>query len=274
MVTTFFVIIHFSGCSQDVEIITPAKPRILLHHSRIGKAPIIYNGRINYLANCQSYRDTNGVVTHTTYYQGDGIFYDNPLTRSWEVGTLIWGSITVQPDSTFNKVKYRLPFSKDNAEPAHPLQFGTYTNFTITGGSGYAKSKLSLYLPEEIYLVPDSDTCSCTPILKVSELPKRIYWNQDINNVNSVEIIIEYNGFRSNNKNPSFSPASFFNTPFRVPDIGQLDLKANMFNGIPIGAIITVHLSRINETNITDANGKVIVLTAISETSQDYVYEE
>jgi hypothetical protein len=42
---------------------------------------------------------------------------------------------------------------------------------------------------------------------------------------------------------------------------------------MPLGSIITVHLGRANQEDIIDANGKVVVVTAIAETKVDYNYE-
>ncbi len=231
------------------------------------------DGSIQYNAACQSWKDTSGTLHQTAYYLGDATFYDNPLTRGLNVGNVSWGSISLPPDSTkLGRWTYYFERSQAN-DPVNAGQFGSNVIFEVGGGSGYAPSSLTMYVPEEIYMVPEPWSAS-TPIIRSTSLPKTIYWNQDINNQEDVVIMVEYNGLRSNLKNPTYPLASFFNDPVYVTDNGQHDITASMLVGIPYGAIITIHVGRANQEQVTDANGKVIVVSAMTYTSQDYVYEQ
>lgn len=231
-----------------------------------------YDGYISYVAQCESWRDSSNAVKHRVYYFGDADFYDNPVTRSFNVGSISWGGISVLADSTkYGRCTYF--FNQANSvDSVNNNQFGGNTTFAISGGSGFASLNKTLYVPEEIYIVPENYNCA-SPVIKNSLLPKVIQWNSDPNNSNGVEVMIEYNGFRSNLKNPAFSNASFFTDPVNVTDNGSCSITSSMLSGIPYGAIVTIHIGRAAEVSVTDANGKVVVISAMTYTSQDYVYE-
>lgn len=231
-----------------------------------------YDGYISYIAQCESWRDSSNAIKHRVYYFGDANFYDNPVTRSFNVGNINWGGISISADSIkYGRCTYF--FSQANAvDSINNNQFGGTTTFSIAGGSGFAALQTTAYVPEEIYLVPENNSTS-TPVIKNSSLPKTIQWNADSNNQNGVKVMVEYNGFRSNIKNPSFSNASFFNDPVNFPDNGSCSITSGMMRGIPYGAIVTIHIGRANEVSLTDANGKVVVISTMTYTSQDYVYE-
>lgn len=274
-ILALYVVILFSSCQKELESFSEnkngAKPFTASGLFGFGNTPC--DGSIQYTAACNSWKDTSGTLHQTAYYLGDATFYDNPLTQGLNVGNVSWGSITLPPDS-IKLGRWTYEFNKSQVnDTVNAGQFGSNVIFEVGGGSGYAPSNLTMYVPEEIYLTPEPWSFS-TPIIRSTNLPKTIYWNQDVNNQEDVVIMVEYNGFRSNLNNPTYPIASFFNDPVYVTDNGQHDITASMLASIHYGAIITIHVGRANQEEITDANGKVIVVSAMTYTSQDYVYEQ
>lgn len=280
IIITAIVLFFFlnSACkkeSQSQELVKkqPTKERNSngLYSTMFGLGTSVCDGSIDYIATSESHTDTSGNAQYSSYYDGVGIFYDNPSTGGVNVGSVSWGSIVLPPDSTrygrwayeFNTIQY--------TSLVNQTQFGSKTTFNITGGSGYSASSVNMYVPEEIYLVPEKCMCSSPPLEK-GKLPKTIFWNQDPNNLEGVVIMIEYNGFRSNLKNSSFSSESFFEDPISAPDNGKFDITSSMLVNIPLGSIVTIHIGRANQDEIVDGNGKVIAVSAIAHTQQDYNY--
>jgi hypothetical protein len=264
------------SCKKDTQALPQnknvTKKETSSMYSALFGGSLFYDGLIQYRADCESRRDTAGNIHQSVYYLGTGNFYDNLVTQGLNVGNVSWGGIILTPDSA----RYgRWTYQFDNSHYSNPInntQFGSNTDFSIAGGSAYANSIISMYVPDEIYLDPEPWSCS-SPVIYNSKLPKTIYWNSDPNNQTGVVIVIEYNGFRSNLKNATYSDASFFNPPIYVPDNGHFDINSSVLVNMPLGSIITVHLGRANQEDIIDANGKVVVVTAIAETKVDYNYE-
>lgn len=272
---TFFIALTLGACKKDNQIETQPKPNQekkgdSFFSSMFGAT--VCDGNMQYIASCHSWMDTAGNVGQSVYYNGKGVFYNNPVTRRVNVGNVSWGSLILPPDSSLGRLRYE--FNNTHfTNPINQTQFGSMLNFDVAGGSGYAGCTINMYVPEEIYLVPEQCSCS-SPVIYSNRLPKTIFWNQDVNNPNDVVVMIEYNGFRSNLKTPSFSNASFFTPAVNTPDNGQFNLTPNMFIGMPFGSIITVHVGRANQEDVTDANGKVVAVTAYTYTSQDYIYAQ
>lgn len=266
------VSIVFSSCKKETIDGNGNKPRRNEFSTWLSKSATQYDGYILYTAKCESWTDTNNTVHKSVNYYGTANFYDYPLTQGLNVGNVNIGSIVLPPDSIrYGRMTYAYTIANVN-DIANTTQFGNNTSFQVAGGSGYANTSVNMYVPKEIYLVPEG--CNCvTPIIKQSALPKSIFWNDDVNNQDGVVMRVEYNGFRSNLKDSALSGTSFFNNSIRVSDAGSANITAAMLAGIPSGAIITIHVGRASEKSITDANGKVVVVSAMAYTSQDYIYQ-
>ncbi len=267
------LVVILQSCKKDPSIESNSKTNKRSPIGLFNTGPSVYDGYVIYTAQCESWRDTSNAIHHRVYYQGNANFYDNPISQGLNVGNVSWGSIVLQPDSV-RYGRWTYAFTHANSiDSTNTSQFGGTTSFAVAGGSGFSNTNISMYVPEEIYLIPENYNCA-TSVIKSSLLPKQIFWNKDANNQEGVEVMIEYNGFRSNLKNSSFSSASFFNDPVNVPDNGMCSITSTMLTGIPFGSIITIHVGRSTEKTVTDASGKVVVVTGMAYTSQDYVYEQ
>ncbi|MBP9187216.1 MAG: hypothetical protein KBE91_11100 [Bacteroidia bacterium] len=266
------VSIVFSSCKKETIDGNGNKPRRNEFSTWLSKSATQYDGYILYTAKCESWTDTNNTVHKSVNYYGTANFYDYPLTQGLNVGNVNIGSIVLPADSIrYGRMTYAYTIANVN-DSANTTQFGNNTSFQVAGGSGYANINVNMYLPKLIYLVPEANNFA-TPVILKSFLPKSIFWYNDGRNQEGVVMMVEYNGFRSNFKDPALSGTSFFNNPVRVNDTGSSDITEAMLVGIPSGAIITLHVGRASEKIVTDANGKVVVVSAMAYTSQDYIYQ-
>lgn len=230
-----------------------------------------FDGKIQYKAfGMLEYAPGGSTVYQFCDYDCQSQFFkDATITTLENVGTLNIGSVSVVP-ATANGNSYWYS-TANRTDPANASQFGSTVTFAIAGGGSYSGSSVSFYVPEEIYLdtVPYSSCKNYTEI-SVSKLPHRIYWNQDASNPNGVAIMSEYNGPESNNVNSSFSSLSFYNAPIVTPDLGYYDLTMADLSGIPLGAIVTIHVGRGNEDVIVSGS-KNVKVEGYASTLRSYV---
>jgi hypothetical protein len=181
------------------------------------------------------------------YIFGANIFADTPKVVPVDAGSVTIGNKNLNSDGESNTYYYTA-FASEDANLSS--NFGKSITFGMSGnpGNGIPSFSTSLFVPNEISIYsPSGNSFSKTEDLIIE-------WNEDPGNTNKVYILLGYNGFASNEKDPSL-PEEDFELIYESNDDGSYTIPKSSLNVFPGGGIVRLIVVRGNY-RIEEASSK------------------
>ncbi len=196
-----------------------------------------------------------------------GVFVDKNK-KAKNIGTVSFNNTSFSPDAN-NQY--------GNGTALDKKVYGTTVSFRIEGNTtASVTSKVvpvndSIYVPKEVILsrlVLDNAVEKNTV-----GVGKKFTYEIDVNNTNGIIVIVEYSPESYSNESIKASYPNYVRNGKAVKDNGQVILDDSYFNGIPIGASVTVTIARANYKFNETSDSETYLLYAYNFKYFNFTYQ-